>query len=305
MKITGVSAQILLFITLSILISCTEEKTKTTEEVANHDIFKLTIPDSTQITFNNEIEENDKFNMVDFFYVYNGGGVAIGDLNNDKLPDLYFAGNMVDDALYINEGVLKFKNISSVLDKSDKGWSTGVTMVDINHDGYLDIYVCRSGNYGEEQRRNLLYINQGDMTFKEKAKEYGLADTSYSTQAAFFDYDKDGDLDMYLLNHTNAIRDPNNIKPLASNGSGPANDRFYRNDEDKGLGIKFTEVTNEAGITYDGLGLGLAIADINADGWEDIFVTNDFVANDYVYINQKDGTFKEIGKVLPQPYESF
>ena len=278
------------------LYSCSNENTLVDKAQGSSSLFRLLHPDDTEIAFDNRIEENELFNLVDYFYVYNGGGVAIGDINNDMLPDIYFTGNMVQDALYVNEGELRFKDMTHSLGEIQEGWSTGVTMVDINHDGFLDIYVCRSGNFKKEKRKNLLYINQGDMTFIEQAEKFGLADTGYSTQAAFFDYDKDGDLDVYLLNHTNVIRDPNNIKPLVSDGSGPANDKLYRNDEDKGLGIQFMETTIQAGITYDGLGLGLAISDINNDGWEDIFVTNDFVANDYIYINQKDGTFKEMAK---------
>lgn len=280
-----------------ILYACADKSAFNDNKEKKSALFRLLHPDSTLISFNNSIEENELFNLVDYFYVYNGGGVAIGDINNDSLPDIFFTGNMVADALFLNQGELKFKEItSSSLSEIKEGWSTGVTMVDINHDGYLDIYVCRSGNFAKEKRKNLLYINRGDMTFIEQAEKFGLADTGYSTQAAFFDYDKDGDLDMYLLNHTNAIRDPNNIRPLVSDGTGLANDRLYRNDEEKGLGIKFTETTIQAGINYDGLGLGLSIADINGDGWEDIFVTNDFLANDYIYINQKNGTFKEMAK---------
>jgi len=251
--------------------------------------------------------------MVDFFYVYNGGGVAIGDVNNDSLPDLFFTGNMVSDRLYINKGegennILTFEDISETANILSPGWSTGVTMVDINSDGLLDIYVCRSGNYEADKRKNKLFINNGingtdgKPTFTESAAAYGLADTSYSTQAAFFDYDRDGDLDMYLLNHTNAIRNPNQVVPLISDGSGPANDKLYRNDgAAMGQGPTFTDVTIEAGILYDGLGLGLGISDINNDGWPDIFVTNDFIANDYLYINQQEGvdgkvTFAEKSK---------
>ena len=234
--------------------------------------------------------------MVDFFYVYNGGGVAIGDINNDGLSDIFFSGNMVDDRLYLNQGGFRFEDISESAGINREGWSTGVTMVDINHDGLLDIYVCRSGNYGADRRKNVLYINQGNLKFKEEAEVYGIADSSYSTQAAFLDYDKDGDLDMYLLNHTNAIRDPNNVRPLIDDGTGPANDRLYRNDESENSKMVFTDVTEQAGIVYDGLGLGVGTADINDDGWEDIFVTNDFIANDYLYINKKDGTFEEMAK---------
>ncbi|WP_052958668.1 VCBS repeat-containing protein [Maribacter thermophilus] len=297
MKKTSALKQITFYTLLVLLSACNSKSDTTSKNIENIKTrFNAVHPDTSNIVFNNIIDENEQFNMVDYFYVYNGGGVATGDLNNDGLPDIFFTGNMVNDALYVNLGNLKFKDISVNLNSKHNGWSTGVTMVDINHDGLLDIYVCRSGNFEKEQRKNLLYINQGDLTFKEEAEEYGLADDSYSTQAAFFDYDKDGDLDMYLLNHTNAIRDPNNIRPLISDGSGPANDRLYRNDEDKGMGIKFTDVTDSAGIHFDGLGLGLSIADLNNDGWDDIFVTNDFVANDYIYINQQDGTFKEMAK---------
>ncbi|MBU3028484.1 VCBS repeat-containing protein [Zobellia galactanivorans] len=287
----------IIFYFLLFLASACSDKNPTSENQKNEKAqFKHSPSHITNIDFNNEIIENEQFNMVDYFYVYNGAGVALGDLNNDGLADVFLSGNMVNDALYINQGDLKFKDITSKLGVTDEGWSTGVTMVDINHDGFLDIYVCRSGNFEKDKRKNLLYINQGDLTFKEQAEAYGLADDSYSTQAAFFDYDKDGDLDMYLLNHTNAIRDPNNIRPLISDSSGPANDRLYRNDEDMGSGIRFTDVTKQAAIDFDGLGLGLSIADLNNDGWEDIFVTNDFVANDYIYINQQDGTFKEMAK---------
>ncbi|MFK5972119.1 MAG: VCBS repeat-containing protein [Flavobacteriaceae bacterium] len=260
-------------------------------------MFKLLPSSSTKITFNNHIEENSTFNMVDYFYVYNGGGVAIGDINNDGLPDIYFTGNMVSDRLYLNKGNMKFEDVSLTAGIDIPGWSTGVTMVDINHDGLLDIYVCRSGNYPAEKRKNLLYVNNGDLTFTEQAETFGIASSSYSTQAAFLDYDNDGDLDMYLLNHTNEVKDPNNVVPLIADGSGLANDRLYRNDGNNAHGPIFTDVTLEAGILYDGFGLGVGVADINNDGWEDIFVTNDFLANDYLYINNQDGTFKEMSKV--------
>ncbi|WP_272636508.1 MULTISPECIES: VCBS repeat-containing protein [Maribacter] len=285
--------KVVMYCILSLISGC--GRTTDTEELKNTDsLFKMVSSEVSNVYFNNKIEENDRFNMVDFFYVYNGGGVAIGDLNNDGLSELYFTGNMVSDALYLNQGGLRFKNVTSALGTMTEGWSTGVSMVDINHDGLLDIYVCRSGNYKKEMRKNLLYINQGNLVFKEQAAQYNLDDDSFSTQAAFFDYDRDGDLDMYLLNHTNDMRNPNNIVALVKDGSGLANDRLYRNDEDQGEGIKFTDVTTQAGITFDGFGLGIGIADINRDGWEDIFVTNDFLANDYIYINQQDGTFKEM-----------
>ncbi len=301
---------LLLFI-LTVALGCSGEQPPSDTKTPG--IFRLLPAEQTGVSFTNTIEENDTFNMVDFFYVYNGGGVAIGDVNNDSLPDLFFTGNMVSDRLYINKGkgennALIFEDISETANIISSGWSTGVTMVDINSDGLLDIYVCRSGNYEAEKRKNRLLINNGINdadgypTFTESAEAYGLADTSYSTQAAFFDYDRDGDLDMYLLNHTNAIRNPNQVVPLISDGSGPANDKLYRNDGAAlGQGPTFTDVTLEAGILYDGLGLGIGISDVNNDGWPDIFVTNDFIANDYLYINQQEGadgkvTFDEMSE---------
>ncbi len=272
------------------------------QQEATPTLFTLLSAEKTQIDFENTIVENDTFNMVDFFYVYNGGGVALGDINNDGLADAFFTGNMVDDRLYLNKGNMVFEDISkgSGIQKWP-GWSTGVTMVDINHDGYLDIYICRSGNYPVDRRKNLLYINNGDLTFTESAGSWGIDDPSYSTQAAFFDYDKDGDVDMYLLNHTNDVRDPNNIKPLISDGSGPANDRLYRNNGNQ----TFTDVTLEAGILFDGFGLGVAIGDVNQDGWEDVYVSNDFLAQDYLYINNKNGTFREGGSQSMKHFSQF
>ncbi|WP_185154388.1 VCBS repeat-containing protein [Fulvivirga sp. M361] len=265
-------------------------------------LFTLLPAERTQIDFENTIVENDTFNMVDFFYVYNGGGVAIGDINNDGLSDIFLTGNMVDDRLYLNKGDLVFEDISEHSGISRQpGWSTGVTMVDINHDGYLDIYVCRSGNYPPNKRKNLLFINNGDLTFSESAERWKIADPSYSTQATFFDYDKDGDLDMYLLNHTNDVRDPNHIKPLVSDGTGAANDRLYRNTGE----ATFEDVTLEAGIIFDGFGLGVAVADVNRDGWEDIYVSNDFLAQDYLYINNKNGTFNEMGNQSMRHFSQF
>lgn len=275
--------------------SCFNEIPVKEEKNLHRPLFRLVPADSTKIDFNNAIVENDSLNMIDFFYAYNGGGVAIGDINNDSLPDIFFTGNSTGDRLYLNLGKMKFQDITEVSGVTKEGWSTGVTMVDINNDGFMDIYVSRSGNYKSSQRKNLLYINQKNGTFNEDAAGYGIADSSYTTQAAFFDYDKDGDLDLYLLNHTNAVSDPNNLRPIKSDGNGPANDRLYRNNGIHSNPI-FTDVTKEAGILYDGLGLGIGIGDINEDGWEDVFITNDFLANDYIYINQKNGSFIEMSK---------
>jgi len=263
----------------------------------------------TGVHFRNTVSENDSFNLIDYYYVYNGGGVAIGDINNDDLPDLYFTGNQVGDRLYLNKGnrgsaPLIFEEITKKAGILPGGWSTGVTMADVNADGLLDIYVCRSGNYNGEGRANRLYINRGNLQFQESAGLYGLADTSYTNQAAFVDYDKDGDLDVYLLTSTNLVRNPNRVVPVIADGSGPANDKLYRNDSDAS-GARFTDVTLSAGILHDGFGLGLAVSDFNGDGWEDIYVANDFLANDFLYLNQQNGHFEEVGKTYFKHHSQF
>ncbi len=261
-------------------------------------IFRILPPEETHIHFINQIEESDSLDMFELFYLYNGGGVAIADINNDSLPDIFFAGNMVPDRLYLNKGNFEFEDITESAGLLDEGWSTGANFVDINNDGYLDLYVCRSGNAPAQQRKNRLYINNGDqtggghsLTFTEKAEAFGIADTGYSTQSAFFDYDKDGDLDLYLLNHSNEELQPNRIKELVTDGSGTGNDQLYQNNGDG----TFNNVTEDAGIVYPGMGLGIGISDLNNDGWEDIYVANDFLANDYLYLNNRDGTFREVG----------
>lgn len=263
-------------------IACTQEKTP---------LFTPIDPSHSGVEFTNTIAENDTFNIVDYYYVYNGAGVAIGDINNDDLPDLFFTGNQVRDRLYLNKGNLEFEDITERAGILTKGWSTGVTMADVNADGLLDIYVCRSGNYPAAKRTNALYINKGDLTFEEQAAQWGLADTTYTNQAAFFDYDKDGDLDAYLLTSTNIIRNPNKLAKLKDDGTGPSVDRLLQNQ-----GQKFVDVSAQAGILQDGFGLGLAINDLNGDGWEDILVSNDFLANDHLYINNHNGTFTESAK---------
>jgi enediyne biosynthesis protein E4 len=264
-----------------------------------------TLPGSqTGVHFENTVAENDSFNLVDYYYVYNGGGVAVGDLNHDDLPDLYFTGNQVGDKLYLNKGNMRFEDITERAGIRKRGWSTGVTMADVNADGLLDIYVCKSGNYPGAKRANQLYINKGNLQFQESGHQYGLADTTFTNQAAFLDYDKDGDLDLYLLTSTNQIRNPNLVRPIVADGSGLANDKLYRNDSDAS-GPKFTDVTQSAGILHDGFGLGISVADFNNDGWEDIYVANDFLANDFLYVNQKDGTFAEVGKTYFKHHSQF
>jgi len=246
----------------------------------------------TGISFKNEIDETPHRNILLYQQYYMGGGVALGDVNNDGKTDVFFTANLKSNKLYLNKGEFKFEDITQKagLSKS-KGpsWTTGTTMVDINNDGYLDIYVCRSGNLRPENRRNLLYVNNQDGTFTEDAASYGLDDSGYSVQAVFFDYDKDGDLDMFLVNHGLEYygRPPNQ----GSSARDPyVGDKLYQNQGDK-----FLEVGEEAGIigTKEGFGLGVAVGDLNNNGWDDIYVTNDFFEHDYLYLNQGDGTYKE------------
>ena len=267
--------------------SCTQKKSTR---------FKLLNASKTGIDFNNTIKENDSINVFEYMNIYTGAGIAVGDINNDGLVDVYFSGNMVSGRLYLNKGGLKFEDITEKAGLLNNRWGTGATMVDINQDGLLDIYVCVSGSAKESERANMLFVNNGPskssglVTFSEKAMEYGLADTRQSMQAAFFDYDKDQDLDLYLLVNTAAYEQKvNNILPRQLDGNSVNNDRLYRNE---GNG-KFVDVSKEAGILVEGYGLGVGISDINNDSWPDIYVSNDFIGNDILYINQQDGTFKD------------
>ncbi|NNF20603.1 MAG: VCBS repeat-containing protein, partial [Saprospiraceae bacterium] len=244
------------------------------------------------IDFNNEIRETEEINYYKYIYLYNGGGVGIGDINNDGLADVYFSSTMGHDKLYLNKGDFNFEDISDSSGINNySGHKTGISMTDINNDGWLDIYVCRSGwTKDENDLSNLLFINNKDNTFSELAATYGLNDTSYSVQSVFFDFDNDGDNDMYLSNH------PSQFRQLLTEMIGKINqpnkldsDKLYRND---GNG-KFTDVSTQAGILNHGYGLGLAAYDFNNDGWTDIYISNDFAPHDYYYVNQGDGTFKE------------
>jgi hypothetical protein len=257
----------------------------------------------TNIDFKNEPLKKDLLSILYYLYYYNGGGVAAGDINNDGLPDLYFSANNTGaNKLYLNKGNFEFEDITEsagVAGTSD--WSTGVTMTDVNGDGLLDIYVCAIANAHGLEGRNQLFVNNGDSTFTESAKKYGLDFSGFSTQAAFFDYDHDGDLDCYLLNqsqrpHQNIVDTSNRRKFDAEVG-----DRFYRNDlVTAGINTgneKFTDVSAQTGIYQSnlGYGLGIAVADFNNDGWEDVYVGNDFHENDYYYLNNHNGTFTESG----------
>jgi len=267
-------------------------------------LFKLLAPKETNIKFSNDINETESLNVLSYEYFYNGGGVAVGDINNDGLQDLMFTGNMGKNKLYLNLGHMKFKDITKEacpdLEGRPGAWKTGVTMADVNGDGLLDIYVCYSGKVDNEIRRNQLFINQGlDKNgvphFKEEAKAYGLDDPGYSTQAVFFDYDNDGDLDMFLLNHNVKKIDNMELAKYKDQTDVLASNKLFRND-----GGHFTDVSKEAGIIQNPLtfGLGVAIADINNDGWQDIYVTNDYNEPDYIYVNNHDGTFTQKSKEM-------
>ena len=255
-------------------------------------IFELKSSTDTNINFENNLTFDQKFNVYTYRNFYNGGGVSIGDINNDGLADIYFTANQKLNELYLNKGNLKFENISDTAGIGGKrAWSTGVTMVDINADGLLDIYICNSGDVEGDNKQNELYINQGDLTFSEEAEKYGLADPGYSTHASFFDYDKDGDLDVYLLNNSyQAIGSfdlRRNERPKRDTDGG---DKLLQNQNGK-----FVDVSEKSGIfgSVIGFGLGVTVGDVNSDGWEDIYVSNDFFERDYLYINNQDGTFSE------------
>jgi hypothetical protein len=279
---------------MSCFISCNSNGRN---EEAPNTLFQKLAPSQTNIRFSNDLSYDAQFNIYTYRNFYNGGGVAIGDINNDGLPDVFFTANMQPNRLYLNKGNFKFEDITDKAGIGKKGkWSTGVSMADVNGDGWLDIYVCNSGDIKGDNRQNELYINNGlsspgEVTFTEKAHEYGLDDKGLSTHAAFFDYDHDGDLDMFLLNNSfraigsfNLQKNERNIRDSAGG------DKLFRNDEGH-----FTDVSAAANIygSVIGFGLGVTVGDINNDGWQDIYVSNDFFERDYLYINQHDGTFKE------------
>lgn len=276
-----------IFLGFFLLFSCGGKKQDSSA------LFRLLTEEETGIRFRNDLTYTEKVNPYTFRNFYNGAGVALGDINNDGLTDIFFAGNQTSNALYLNEGNLKFKNITDQAGLNSTGyWSTGVSMADVNGDGLLDIYVCKSGPPGGDKRHNELFINLGNGKFQEKSKEFGLAEEGLSQHAVFFDYDKDGDLDMYLLSNSGRsvglfdlrdgqreIRDPE------------GGNKLFRND-----GQRFADVSEDAGIygSAIGYGLGVTVADLNQDNWPDLYVSNDFFERDYLYINNQDGSFSEV-----------
>ena len=255
-------------------------------------VFELLAPGETGVSFANTITTTDSLNVQTDVYVYNGAGVGVGDIDNDGLPDLFFAGNMVSSRLYLNKGHLRFEDITASAGVTTHRWATGVTMVDINNDGFLDIYVSVSGPQWSKgaDRANLLFINNGNRTFTEAAAKYGVADTGFTTQAAFLDYDRDGCLDLFLLENS-----PQDFSrgvashPTGMRGTTPGSyNQLYHNN----CNGTFTNVSKEAGILEDaGYGLGVAVADVDRDGWPDIYVSNDGLPNDVLYVNNRNGTF--------------
>jgi hypothetical protein len=266
----------------------------TREQAAGTGQLFQSLPASrTGIDFVNRVKDTREMNIFNYHNFYNGGGVAIGDVNNDGRPDIFFTSNQGENKLYLNRGNWNFEDVTEKAGlKSSHHWHTGVTMADVNGDGWLDIYVCNAGIIPGDDRANELYINQKDGTFKEEAKAYGLDDKGESTQAIFFDYDHDGDLDCFILNNSHRSIESFGYDRNLRNTRDPVNgDRLYRND-----GGKFTDVSAQAGIygSEIGFGLGVTVGDVNNDGWEDIYVSNDFFERDYLYINQHDGTFREV-----------
>ncbi len=257
-------------------------------------IFHLVSPEYSGINFSNTIMESDSINYFNYNYIYSGGGVGVADFNNDGLQDIFLGGNMTSSKLYINHSKFKFEDITISAGIETHQWINGVSIVDINQDGWMDIYLCVGGYVEKNSRKNLLFVNNGNLTFTESAEKYGVGDDSFSTQAAFFDYDLDGDLDLFVMEHANESNTQINKLITYKDGSGPSTDKLYENIKDTTTGnFHYKDVSKSAGILIEGYGLGLAISDLNLDGWPDIYVANDYVASDILYINNGNGTFSD------------
>jgi len=281
----------ILFILLIAACNPTSDKENVSSQTTPT-LFRDISSSESGLTFNNTIVESDQVNYYKYVYLYNGGGVGIGDINNDGLPDIYMTATQETDKLFLNKGNLQFEDISASAGVNTyDGQKTGVTMVDINNDGWLDIYVCRAGWHSNPQlRRNLLFINQKNTQFKEMAASYGLDYIGHSTQASFFDYDKDGDLDVFIANHPGEFKQPLiDMVKKTKNPNSTMSDKLFQNNGDN----TFTDVSLKAGINNYGYGLGLVTGDFNNDGWTDIYVSNDFATQDFYYLNNGNGTFTE------------
>jgi enediyne biosynthesis protein E4 len=291
-----------LFFYTILYTACKNDKTAqdSTATTAENEpmLFTLLMPEKTHVDFQNTINEGLNTNVLMYEYFYNGGGVAVGDINNDGLDDIYFTSNMESNRLYLNKGNMVFQDITASAGVAGRGgpWKTGTTMADVNGDGLLDIYVCYSGNLSPEKRQNQLFINQGNSIFTEKATEYGLNSPATSTQATFFDFDRDGDLDMFLLNHNPKslpVLDEASTAEMLKKDDPMNGMRLFRHDKDKTGEPFFTDITQQAGLLSSALsyGLGAAMADFNGDGWTDMYISNDYTIPDFLYINNKKGGF--------------
>ncbi len=269
-----------------------QSQPETDKQFTGDPLFHLLAPSDCGVNFVNEFKETSQLNFYNFQYMYNGGGVAIGDINNDDLPDIYFTGNLVNDRLYLNKGEMHFEDITSKCGiENQTGWKNGVGIFDFNHDGWLDIYVCRGGNTKKPMdRTNYLYINNQDMTFTESAMQFGIADGGASVQSVCLDYDHDGDLDLYVANHPDFFNGTLTQRmQMMRNPDYLISDHLYQNNSNG----TFADVTLQAGIQEFGHGLGPIVIDANQDGWDDIFVANDFQTPDYLWINNQNGTFTD------------